>query len=170
MAQPFVFVSPGPCYISYDAEDLGIAEDRVEIQVTPYFEDIHTDAAGGLAGPFHERQFLGAVAQINAVLTKYDDDAMKDLATFNSPTGALWGGGANLPVGTFIYQDNEFGTLIINGVTDTIQFDYAHLAMAVGFNYSVRHKRWQVGFLARVDQFCYPAVLAEYIAAVSCVE
>jgi hypothetical protein len=169
MALPFQFFHAGPCFVEYDDDELGIAEDRVEIQIQPFFEDIRTDSAGGLAGPFHDRQFLGSTAQITCTLTTFDEESMRQLQTYKIPSNHV-GLGFQLDVGEFIYQDGHFGVLIIRGTEQTLQFEHAHLAMAVASNQSVRHKRWQVGWIARVDQFCPDSKLMEYTGAASCVD
>jgi hypothetical protein len=148
------FFSTGPALVKYDDQELGFCENGVDINIQPFFEDLHTDSWGGLAGPFADRQLLGAIAQVNCLLTKFDDAAVAALTAFttNSTAGVI----GDTKLGEFIYQDGLYSTLAINvtATAKSIQFEYAHVAGSVSFNASMRHRRWQLQFLCRMDDPC----------------
>lgn len=166
MAIAFHRVGPVLVYFGANAETLiGTCEDRIDIVIQPFFDDIHTDHYGGLAGPFAERQFLGGIAQIQCVLTKYDETEVNKLSSFK-----VAGTYGTFPaIGSFVYQDSLAGQLELKGTQETIVFDYAHVAMAFSFNASARHKRYQLGFIARVDEACAQQLWTS-TAGVSCDE
>lgn len=165
MAVPFTFFTSGPSVVTFDSEQLGFCEDRVQVNVQPFFEDLHADSWGGIQGGFADRQLLGAVANISCLITKGDADALNALTSFDS------GGAAGiLPVlGSFVYQDNLFGILDIEGTNETLQFDKAHISMAIELNQSMRHRRFQVGFTARLDDEC-TRVLMQWNSGISCLD
>lgn len=158
------FFSSGPVLVNYDSVDLGYTEDRVDITIQPFFEDLHTDSWGGLAGPFADRQLLGAVAAINCMLTKFDDAAVQKLSSFveqgsgvAGTIGPSFGGGNALDkLGTFVYQDSMYATLDLKSTLtgSSLKFEYAHLSGAFSFNSSMRHRRYQLQFLTRMDDPC----------------
>ena len=148
------FHRTGPVQVYFDDVQLGICEDRVDIVIQPFFDDIHTDHYGGLAGPFAERQFLGGIAQIQCVLTKYDETEVNKLSSFQQGGTA----GTFPAIGSFIYQDGLYEQLDLKGTEETISFVYAHVAMAFAFNASSRHKRYQLGFIAKIDDACLRAL------------
>ena len=144
------FHRTGPVQVYFNSVLLGVCEDRVDIVVQPFFDDIHTDHYGGLAGPFAERQFLGGIAQIQCMLTKYDETEVNKLSSFQQG-GTL---GTFPAIGSFVYQDNLYEQLDLKGTEETITFAQAHIAMAFSFNASSRHKRYQLGFIAKIDDAC----------------
>lgn len=148
----FTFYTSGAAYVSFAGADLGFCEDRVQIVVQPSFDEVHTDSWGGLAGPFADRQLLGAVAQIQCLFTKYDKAELDKLTSF--VTGGTAGVIGSSKLGEFIYQDTLYDTLDINGTNETLTFDYAHIAAGVEFNSSMRHRRYQATFMARMDDAC----------------
>lgn len=161
----FVHYMSGPTVIEFNSVELGYAEDRVQIQVQPYYDDIHTDNMGGLAGPPSDSQLLGAIANITAVLTKYVKAEMDKLTSFDS------GGSAGvLPdIGSFVKQDALYAALVLTGTNETITFDYAHLRQAQEFNASVRHKRYAVGWQAWMDDACTRTLMEITAGVSSCV-
>jgi hypothetical protein len=157
------FFSTGPCSVFYDAVELGFCENGAEITVQPFFEDLHADSWGGLAGPFADRQLLGAIAQVNCLLTKFDNAACEKLTSFTEQgdgdagiIGPSYGSGVLDKLGTFVYQDAQFGILELKTTlaSSSKKFDYAHVAGSIGFNMGMRHRRWQVQFLCRMDSPC----------------
>jgi hypothetical protein len=149
------FYSSGPVLVNYDSVDLGYTEDRVEITVQPFFDDIHTDSWGGLAGPFADRQLLGAVAAINCMLTKFDDAAVQKLSSFIDQAGTA-GVVGSAKLGEFIYQDSMYAALDLKSTLtgSSLKFEFAHLSGAFSFNSSTRHRRYQLQFLTRMDDPC----------------
>ena len=149
------FYSSGPVLVNYDSVDLGYTEDRVEITVQPFFDDIHTDSWGGLAGPFADRQLLGAVAAINCMLTKFDDAAVQKLSSFIDQAGTA-GVVGSAKLGEFIYQDSMYAPLDLKSTLtgSSLKFEFAHLSGAFSFNSSTRHRRYQLQFLTRMDDPC----------------
>lgn len=144
------FQMAGPVLVQWDNANLGYAEDKVTIQIQPFFDDIHTDAWGGLAGPFAERQLLGAIANIQVVFTKYDDTLVNALSSYDA-AGAV---GMLPEIGSFVYQDNLYGPLELNGTKEQITFAYAHLGHAQEFNSSTRHRKYVAGWIARLNDVC----------------
>lgn len=163
----FTFYTSGPAYVSFGGNDLGFCEDRVQIVIQPSFDDVHTDSWGGLAGPFADRQLLGAVAQISCLFTKYDKAELDKLTSFVSGGSAGVIGSAKL--GEFLYQDTLFDALTVNGANETLEFDYAHIAAGVEFNSSMRHRRYQATFMARMDDACTRNLFA-IASGVSCLD
>lgn len=149
------FYSSGPVLVNYDSVDLGYTEDRVEITIQPFFEDLHTDSCGGLAGPFADRQLLGAVAAINCMLVKFDNAAVQKLSSFVDQTGTA-GVVGSAKLGEFIYQDGMYAPLDLQSTyaSSPLKFEYAHLSGAFSFNSSTRHRRYQLQFLTRMDDPC----------------
>lgn len=165
------FFSFGPCLVNFDGEDLGFAEDRVDIQVQPFYDEIHTDSWGGLAGPFADKQLLGGLAQISCLLTKFDDAACQRLTAFCAGAGTPDAGViASANLGEFVYQDGMYAALLLKGTaagSSSLQFSYAHVTGAVGFNASMRHRRYQLTFQARMSTSCARQLYTE-IAGTSC--
>jgi len=156
------FYTSGPALVVWDGTDLGYTEDRVQIVIQPFYDDIHSDSWGGLAGPFADRQLLGAIAQVSCLLVKYDLDAVNKLSSFvDNTTGVATAGeiGAT-KLGEFMYQDLMYAQLDIKGTdtttnsTPTVTFTHAHVSGAFEFNASMRHRRYQVNFMARMDSPC----------------
>jgi len=162
------FFTTGPCSVWFDDIELGFCENGADITVQPFFEDLHADSWGGLAGPFADRQLLGAIAQVNCLLTKFDNVQCEKLASF-SDLGATTGEIGATKLGEFVYQDAQFSTLELKTTlaSSSKKFEYAHVAGSVGFNMSMRHRRWQVQFLCRMDSPCY-RVLFENGTETSC--
>lgn len=150
------FYSSGPALVVFDSVELGFTEDRVQVVVQPFFDDIHVDSWGGLAGPFADRQLLGAIAQINCMLVKFDDAAVQKLSAFIEQGVAVAGEIGDAKLGEFIYQDSKYATLELKTTltSSSLKFEYAHVANAFEFNSSMRHRRYQVQFLARMDSPC----------------
>ena len=150
------FFTTGPCSVFYDAVELGFCENGADITIQPFFDDIHVDSWGGLAGPFADRQLLGATAQVNCLLTKFDNEACEKLTSFVGQDQGDKGIIGDAKLGDFMYQDNMFGILELKTTlaSSTKKFDYAHVAGSIGFNVGMRHRRWQVQFLCRMDSPC----------------
>jgi len=176
------FYTFGPCMVNYDGVNLGFCEDRVEVTIQSFFDDIHVDSWGGLAGPFADRQLLGGVAQINCLFTKFDEAEMQKLTSFVEPSEGDAGeigptsnpGGFTSPtnhaLGAFIFQDGLYATLILQGTLATngaLQFTHASVANAISFNCSMRHRRWQVQFLCRMADPC-DGVIYTQVSGTSC--
>jgi|GEM_PF-6080858 len=161
------FHRSGPVHVYFNEQELGVCENGVDISVQPFYEEIHTDSFGGLAGPFAEKSFMGAVASIQCLLTKFDATEAGLLTTFGvDPFKAA--GEIKPVVGAFVFQDSHYGILDLKGTQETLQFDQAHVASAVGFNMSSRHKRYQVVFVARVNDPCQMVLFDGPSAGVSC--
>ena len=153
------FHMTGPVQISWASETIGIAEDRVNIQFQPYWDEIHTDDYGGLAGPPGELQLLGAVAFVSATLTKFDEDLAHALHGFGGGTGD--GATIDLPtLGTFAFQDGLYDALVLTGTIETNTFSKAILRQAQEFNASMRHKRFGVGWQCYLDDTCTRQLMA----------
>lgn len=150
------FYSTGPVLVNYDSVDLGYTEDRVEITIQPFFDDLHTDSWGGLAGPFADRQLLGAVASINCMLTKFDDAAVQKLSSFVEQGAGVAGKIGAAKLGEFIYQDTMYATLDLKSTLtgSSLKFEFAHLSGSFAFNSSMRHRRYQLQFLTRMNDPC----------------
>lgn len=150
------FFTTGPCSVFYDAVELGFCENGAEITVQPFFEDLHADSWGGLAGPFADRQLLGAIAQVNCLLTKFDNAACEKLTSFVEQGAGVAGTIGATKLGEFVYQDSQFAVLDLRTTVASAakKFDYAHVAGSIGFNMGMRHRRWQVQFLCRMDSPC----------------
>src|SRR5574343_1801081 len=136
------FFTTGPCSVFYDAVELGFCENGAEITVQPFFEDLHADSWGGLAGPFADRQLLGAIAQINCLLVNFDDSAVQKLSAFIEQGAAAAGEIGDTKLGEFIYQDAKYATLELKTplASSSLKFEYAHVANAFEFNSSTRHR------------------------------
>jgi hypothetical protein len=165
---PFVHYTSGPTYVAFDNLALGFCEDRVQITIQPFYDDIHADSWGGLAGSFADRQLLGAVAQINCLFTKYNKEYLDELTSFTSggTAGTIGAGGV---LGEFVYQDKLYSNLDLKGTNETIHFTHAHIAMGIEFNSSMRHRRYQAGFMARMDDAC-TGILFSLLTGISCVD
>jgi hypothetical protein len=151
----FVPLTTGPAIIYWAGNSIGYAEDRVMMRVQPFWDLVHSDGYGGLAGPPADRQLLGAVVQIMATITTFtsDLDLIDDLHTFSS--GKTTNGTVVLPaVGSFARQDGLADTLIIEGRGESRTFSPATLTEAQELNSSARHRRFQMGWTAEVDDAC----------------
>lgn len=153
MADAFTAFAAGPSLINWDGDDIGYAEDRVMIRVQPFWDLVHADSYGGLAGPPADRQLMGAVVQISALITTGDFSVLDELNSFSANSGAQTVG--YLPaVGSFSRIDSLSGELIIQGRNETRTFSVATLTEAQELNSSARHRRFQVGWTAEVDDAC----------------
>jgi hypothetical protein len=89
-----------------------------------------------------------------ATLTAFDEDVADWLHSFAGMTSGL-NDGVTLPqVGSFARQDGLAQELVVFGRNETRTFSVATLTEAQELNSSARHRRFQVGWIAEVDDAC----------------
>lgn len=151
----FIPITTGPTVVNWGGDDLGYAEDRVMMRVQPFWDLVHADSYGGLAGPPADRQFLGAVVQIMLTLTTFNSDSTIIDGLHDFYAGATSTDSIILPdVGSFARQDELANTLVLLGRNETRTFEPATLTEAQELNSSARHRRFQLGWTAEVDDAC----------------
>lgn len=154
MADLFRPFTTGPTLVTWQDLILGYSEDRVMLRIQPFWDMVHSDSYGGTAGPPADRQLLGAIVQVMAVLTTYDKESVDYLSTFSSGY-ALIGMGNLPPVGTFARETNGLmGVLYLQGRNEKRTFYNATLTESQELNSSARHRRYQVGWTCEVDDAC----------------
>jgi len=125
-------------------DPIGFTRDGVPVRIEPRYFDIATDDRGGERGVPSDTQFLGAIANLNLDLTKYEKDQLDQLKTFTDD--------ATIAVGTV----PEFGRLIVqegiamairlNGGKEKKTFHTCFIRQAIEYNSGTRARFYRLGF------------------------
>jgi hypothetical protein len=163
----------GPTLVSWPYSDspgsskpLGYADDRIQIEERPFWEDIRNDAFGGAAGIPSDVQFLGSIAIVTCNLNRFTLANIEDLAGIDSVPGTTYGTGPQ--VGTFMRQETMYGSLILSNKTETLTYTIAFLRQGRRFNVGVRHQIYSLVFECHVNDPCDMVLFAKTAANDPC--
>lgn len=164
----FPHVSKGPTLVSWPSAsyDLGYADDRVQIEERPFWEDIRNDAFGGAAGAPSDVHFLGAIAIVSVNLNRFQDSVMQNLADLDGLTGNTYG--TYSEVGSFMRQDGMYGSLVLSNRTETLTYEVSFLRQGRRFNVGTRHTVFSLVFECHIDDPCDMSLFVKGAAADPC--
>jgi hypothetical protein len=148
----------GPTLVQWpsNAFSLGYADDRIQIEERPFWEDIRNDAFGGAAGMPSDVQYLGSIAMVTCNLNRFVVANLEDLAAIDSIPGTAYG---TMPqVGLFMRSggtnDAMYGALVLSNRTETLTYTVAFLRQGRRFNVSTRHQIYSLVFECHVTDPC----------------
>ena len=144
--------SVGPTLVTWNATELGYADDRIQIEERPFYEDIRNDAFGGAAGMPSDVHFLGAIAMVSCNLNRFDITQIKLLGDFDA--GFAHGDGMVPDIGKFLLQDSLAGALILSNAIESLTYSHSFLRQGRRFNVSTRHQIFSLVFECHVDDPC----------------
>lgn len=153
----YVHYATGPTLVSFGAsattDALGYAEDRVQIDERPVWEDIKNDAFGGGAGVPSDVQYLGSIAYVSCVLNRFVEANIRRLSQLEITGGS--GTTGNLPpIGRFMRQDIMYESLFLTSNAYTLTFTRAFLRQGRRYNMGTRHQQIQLMFECHIDDPC----------------
>lgn len=144
--------SVGPTLVEWGTLDLGYADDRIQIEERPFWEDIRNDAFGGAAGMPSDVHYLGSIAIVTCNLNRFKNADIESLAQIDSAGGLSYG---NMPqVGTFMRSDTMYDSLVLSNATEKLTYSVAFLRQGRRFNYGTRHMIVSLVFECHVDDPC----------------
>jgi len=149
--------SVGPTLVSWPTtlKQLGYADDRIQIEERPFYEDIRNDAFGGAAGMPSDVQFLGSIAIVTCNLNRFIIANIEDLAHYDSVPAVNYG--VMPQIGTFMRHGGMYGILTLaSGLQSTEVLTYSHAFLRQGrrFNVGTRHQIYSLVFECHVDDPC----------------
>ena len=141
---------------------LGYAEDRIQIEERPQWEDIRNDIFGGMAGIPSEVQFLGSVVYVHCNLNRFIINNLKAMASIHPSFSEVVAGLGDVvtgPMGTFMRQGDNVATsymetLELSSPVEVLRFHKAFLRQGRRFNMSVRHQQVSLVFECHVFSPC----------------
>ena len=157
----------GPTLVQWpsNALSLGYADDRIQIEERPFWEDIRNDAFGGAAGMPSEVQYLGSIAIVTMNLNRFTDN-IEDLAGIDSIPGVAYG---TMPqVGLFMRQNTMAGNLILSNRTEILTYTVAFLRQGRRFNVGTRHQIYSLVFECHVNDPCDMILFAKSAGSNPC--
>jgi len=137
----------GPVLVKYNEATIGYSRDGVTIRIEPRWLDVHSDDFGGASGAPADAQIMGAIATIQADLTKYDNAEALKLTSFEKAGAA----GVLPQLGTLIRQESEFATLLLDGKNQDFTFDVAFMRQAQEVNKGTRFSTLVIGWEAWIN-------------------
>ena len=143
----------GPTLVSWPstALSLGYADDRIQIEERPFWEDIRNDAFGGAAGMPSDVQYLGSIAIVTMNLNRFTDN-IEDLAGMDSVPGTAYG---TMPqIGLFMRQNTMYGILTLRNRTEILTYNFAFLRQGRRFNVGTRHQIYSLVFECHISDPC----------------
>lgn len=164
----------GPTLVSWPnpagTTKLGYADDRIQIEERPFWEDIRNDAFGGAAGMPSDVQYLGSIAIVTCNLNRFTIANIEDLAGVDSVPGVTYG---TMPqVGTFMrgnmVAQGMYGTLILSNATEQLIYSVAFLRQGRRFNVGVRHQIFSLVFECHIDDPCDMKLFTKSTAVSHC--
>jgi hypothetical protein len=144
----------GPTLVQWPSNSfsLGYADDRIQIEERPFWEDIRNDAFGGAAGMPSDVQYLGSIAIVTCNLNRFTVAEIEKLAGIDSVPGTTYG---TMPrVGLFMREDTMYGALLLSNRTETLTYNVAFLRQGRRFNVSTRHQIYSLVFECHVTDPC----------------
>ena len=144
---------PGPTAWNY----IGYTQRGMQIEITPHFEDVAVDYAGGVPGDI---QMLGAEARGSGIFTRYNEPLVQNLASFLNKATPTPGELANQDIGSLLKTEGYlYPILIYSPYGIKAAYSMAGSAMVPGFlfysgylvnpysvNLSIRPKTPTLGF------------------------
>lgn len=130
--------------VKFGSLDLGFTRDGVTIRIEPRWLDVPSDDFAGANGIPSDAQFMGAIALIQADLTKYDKDEVRKLTSFEKAGTA----GVLPQLGTLIRQEEETSNLELDGKNEDWLFDVAFNRQALEVNKGTRYSTFVCGWEA----------------------
>jgi hypothetical protein len=158
----------GPTLVQWpsNAKSLGYADDRIQIEERPFWEDIRNDAFGGAAGMPSDVQYLGSIAIVTCNLNRFVVANLEDLAAIDSIPGTAYG---TMPaVGLFMRQNTMAGSLILSNRTEILTYSVAFLRQGRRFNVGTRHQIYSLVFECHVNDPCDMALFAKTTGSDPC--
>jgi hypothetical protein len=149
----YVHVSTGATLVTYASVNLGYAEDRIQIDERPVWEDIKNDAFGGMAGVPSDAQYLGSIAYVTCTLNRFVESAVKELSTIDLTDISL-ADGTVPPIGRFMRQDTMYSTLVLTNANSILTYSQAFLRQGRRFNVGVRHQQIMLMFECHINNPC----------------
>jgi hypothetical protein len=142
----------GPTLVTWSGNEIGYADDRIQIEERPFWEDIRNDAFGGAAGMPSDVQYLGSIAIVTCTLNRFTVAEIEKLAGIDSVPGTTYG---TMPqVGLFMRQNTMYGALLLSNRTETLTYTVAFLRQGRRFNVSTRHQIYSLVFECHIDDPC----------------
>ena len=145
----FPHVATGPTLVTFTGDDLGFAEDQIDIEERPFFREVKADSFGGAEGPPIDLQFTGALVFVRATLNRINESNCRDLGWDYADTAGT------LPaVGEYQRQDEKWGLLQLKNRSHVMQFEQAVLRQGKSFNAGTRHRKYVLLFECHVNTPC----------------
>jgi hypothetical protein len=119
-------------------QELGYGEDGIEIVRTAFWANVHGDQNGGTEGPPIDVQFLGEIATIRMVLTKFDIT----VATAVACRTAAGTSGTPAAAGTLMFEESKAMRLLINTPNRPINFPRAFVRGTNEINKAVKFQKF----------------------------
>ena len=156
----------GPTLVTWNSLQLGYADDRIQIEERPFWEDIRNDAFGGAAGMPSDVHYLGSIAIVSCNLNRFviaNIQALADLDAANVNTV-----GVMPAIGTFMRSDAMYSSLVLSNATETLTYTVAFLRQGRRFNVGTRHQIFSLAFECHVDDPCTMKLFAAGAAVDPC--
>jgi hypothetical protein len=142
----------GPTLVTWSGSQLGYADDRIQIEERPFWEDIRNDAFGGAAGMPSDVQYLGSIAIVTCNLNRFTVAEIEKLAGIDSVPGTAYG---TMPaVGLFMRQNTMYGALVLSNRSEILTYSVSFLRQGRRFNVSTRHQIYSLVFECHVNDPC----------------
>ena len=160
----------GPTLVTWAGNEIGYADDRIQIEERPFWEDIRNDAFGGAAGMPSDVQYLGSIAIVTCNLNRFTVAEIEKLAGIDSVPGTAYG---TMPqVGLFMRSEGTnaamYGALVLSNRTETLTYNVAFLRQGRRFNVGTRHQIYSLVFECHVNDPCDMILFAATGAADPC--
>lgn len=144
--------STGPTLVKWNNTELGYADDRIQIEERPFFEDIRNDAFGGAAGMPSDVHFLGAIAIVSCNLNRFSITNIAALGDLDA--GTTQGTGVYPDVGTFVHQDGMSGSLVLQSANEILTYALSFPRQGRRFNMGTRHQIFSLVFECHIKDPC----------------
>ena len=160
----------GPTLVTWATSQLGYADDRIQIEERPFWEDIRNDAFGGAAGMPSDVQYLGSIAIVTCNLNRFQIAEIEKLAHIDSIPTATYG---TMPqVGLFMRTGGTapgmYGSLVLSNRSETLTYTFAFLRQGRRFNVGTRHQIFSLVFECHVNDPCDMVLFAKGAAVDPC--
>jgi hypothetical protein len=151
-APAFVHFTTLASEILWGGFELGFSEDGCQLTYQPRYDEIFSDDMGGRAGVPSDAQFVGAIGNIDLVLTKYDVDRCDQLSSFDARKLTTPAVGVMPPMGSFVRQDGLYAALMLRAPNETLSFATAFLRRNYEINSGTKYRRYICGFELWLNQ------------------
>lgn len=152
LPQDFPHYATGPTLVDFGANELGFAEDRIQISEQPFWHEVHADSYGGAGGPPCDVQYIGSLVYVTCLLNRFNEPTMRIIGRIASEKVTV--DGTMPPTGWYMRQDGSMKPLSLVNASYTLTYEKAILKQGRKFNVGTRHQAFALTFECHINNPC----------------
>lgn len=157
--QEFPHFATGATLVQFHSLRLGYSEDRIQIDETPFFHEVKSDAYGGSEGPPCDVQYLGSVVYVRCALNRFNRTNIKTINSIaiissEDPDEHTTEPGVMPRPGWYMRQDDGMYELVLSSKEYIVTFSKAVLRQGRKWTMGTRHQAFILMFECHIDNPC----------------